>query len=338
MAAESQVTPSSVTPPPQRRLGRSGLVVSAVGLGCNNLGRPGAATESQEGTDRVVGAALDAGITLFDVADTYGATPGLAEERLGKALGARRCEVVVATKFGMDMKGVNGPDFGARGSRRYIRTAVEASLRRLGTDWIDLYQFHTPDPLTPIDETLSALDDLVREGKVRYVGHSNRGGWQIAEAELVARQLGVERFVSAQNHYNLTDRRAELEVLPASRAFGLGLLPYFPLANGLLTGKYASGVAPEGSRLTRGRQYLLEAAVSPPLQAYSAFARERGVSEVTVAIGWLLAQEPVASVIAGATSPEQVAANASAGHWAPTHDDLAELDALFPPPEPISPF
>lgn len=327
-----------MTSPSYATLGRSGLVVSRVGLGCNNLGRPGAATESQEGTDRVIGAALDAGITLFDVADTYGATPGLAEERLGKALGARRSEIVLATKFGMDMKGINGPDFDARGSRRYIRTAVEASLRRLGTDWIDLYQFHTPDPRTPIDETLSALDDLVREGKVRYLGHSNRSGWQIAQAEYVARALGVERFVSAQNHYNLTDRRAELEVLPASRELGLGVLPYFPLANGLLTGKYASGEAPAGTRLSTTRQHLLEDAVSPTLQAYSAFARARGVSEVTVAIGWLLAQDPVTSVIAGATSIEQVAANATADQWVPTADDLAELDALFPAPDRIALF
>ncbi|TWH02651.1 aryl-alcohol dehydrogenase-like predicted oxidoreductase [Nocardioides sp. J9] len=331
------MTDSSYTPT-HRHLGRSGLVVSAVGLGCNNLGRAGAATESQEGSDRVVHAALDAGITFFDVADTYGATPGLAEERLGKALGARRSEVVVATKFGMDMQGVNGPDFGARGSRRYVRTAVEASLRRLGTDWIDLYQFHTPDPATPIDETLSALDDLVREGKVRYLGHSNLSGWQVAQAEYVARELGVERFVSAQNHYNLVDRRAELEVLPAARAFGLGVLPYFPLANGLLTGKYASGQAPEGSRLSRTRQHLLETATSPELKAYSEFARERGVSEVTVAIGWLLAQEPVTSVIAGATAVEQVAANAQADRWVPTPEDLAALDDLFPAPERIALF
>ncbi|GAA3550718.1 aldo/keto reductase [Nocardioides daeguensis] len=324
--------PASVT------LGRSGLVVSRIGLGCNNLGRPGTATESQEGTDRVVGAAIDAGITFFDVADTYGATPGLSEERLGAALGSRRADVIVATKFGMDMRGANGPDFGARGSRRYVRTAVEASLRRLGTDWIDLFQFHTPDPRTPIEETMSALDDLVREGKVRYLGHSNRAGWQIAQAEYVARDLGVERFVSAQNHYNLTDRRAELEVLPAARAFGIGVLPYFPLANGLLTGKYASGAAPAGTRLSHTRQHLLEDAVSPTLRAYSEFARDRGVSEVTVAIGWLLAQAPVASVIAGATRPEQVVANAAAGSWVPTPEDLAGLDALFPSPEPIAPY
>lgn len=325
-------------PAPHRRLGSSGLVVSAVGLGCNNLGRPGTASESQEGTDRVVGAALDAGITLFDVADTYGAEPGLSEERLGAALRGRRDEVVVATKFGMDMRGVNGPDFGARGGRRYIVTAVEASLRRLGTDRIDLYQFHTPDPATPIDETLSALDDLVRAGKVRYVGHSNRAGWQIAEAEHVARELGTERFISSQSHYNLVDRRAELEVVPACRAYGLGLLPYFPLANGLLTGKYAGGTAPEGSRLTRTRQHLLETAASPQLQRFGDFARARDVSEVTVAIGWLLAQDPVASVIAGATRPEQVTANAAASSWVPTPQDLTELDDLFPPPEPVALF
>ena len=270
--------------------------------------------------------------------DTYGARPGLSEERLGAALRTERDRVVIATKFGMDMKGVNGPDGGARGSRRYIVTAVEASLRRLGTDRIDLYQFHTPDPLTPIDETLSALDTLVRDGKVRYVGHSNRSGWQIAEAEFVAREMGAERFISAQNHYNLVDRRAEHEVVPACRQFGLGLLPYFPLANGLLTGKYADGTAPDGTRLARTRQHLLETAVTPELKRYSEFAASRGLSEVTVAIGWLLAQVPVASVIAGATRPEQVVANAAAGAWVPRPEDLAELDEIFPPPEPISPF
>lgn len=323
---------------PTRRLGRSGLVVSTIGLGCNNLGRPGTASESQEGSDAVVHAALDAGITFFDVADTYGATPGLSEERLGVALQGRRDDVVVATKFGMDAGGLAGPDFGARGARRYIRAAVEGSLRRLRTDHIDLYQFHTPDPLTPIEETLRALDDLVREGKVRYIGHSNRAGWQIAEAEYVARQLGVERFVSAQNNYNLVDRRAELEVLPAARELGIGVLPYFPLANGLLTGKYADGHAPEGTRLSRTRPHLLEMATTPALRGYSDFARERGISEVTVALGWLLAQRPVASVIAGATRPEQVRANASSAAWTPSADDLAALDALFPPPEPIALF
>ncbi|MCK6056283.1 aldo/keto reductase [Micrococcus luteus] len=320
------------------RLGRSGLTVSVVGLGCNNLGRPGTATLEQAGTDAVVHAALDAGITFFDVADVYGAEPGLSEERLGRALGARREEVVIGTKFGMDMGGVAGDDGGARGSRRYIVRAVEDSLRRLGTDWIDLYQFHTPDPATPIEETLRALDDLVRAGKVRYVGHSNRAGWQIAQAEYVARELGVERFVSAQNHYNLLDRRAELEVAPAAAEFGLGVLPYFPLANGLLTGKYSQGDAPEGSRLSHVRQHMVADADLEQLAAFGRFARERGITEVQAAIGWLAAQGPVSSVIAGATRPAQVVENAAAADWLATAEDLAELDALFPGPEKVALF
>ncbi|QCU77891.1 aldo/keto reductase [Citricoccus sp. SGAir0253] len=321
-----------------RRLGRSGLVVSVVGLGCNNLGRPGTATLEQDGTDAVVHAALDAGITLFDVADTYGATPGLSEERLGAALGARRDEVVLATKFGMDAGGANGPDRGARGSRSYIVRSVEASLRRLGTDWIDLYQFHTPDEGTPIEETLSALDDLVRSGKVRYLGHSNRAGWQVAEAEFVARELGTERFVSAQNHYNLLDRRAELEVLPAARAYGLGVLPYFPLANGMLTGKYSAGTAPEGSRLSHTRTHLVRDADLAQLRAFGEFARARGLGEVELAFSWLAAQEPVSSVIAGATRPEQVRQNAAAVRWVPTAQERDELDAIFPPAPKVALF
>ena len=319
-----------------RSLGKSGPRVSIVGLGCNNLGRPGAATESQEGTDRVIGAALDAGITFFDVADTYGAQPGLSEQRLGAALKGRRDDVVVATKFGMDARGANGADFGARGSRRYVVRAVEASLRRLGTDWIDLYQFHTPDPSTPIEETLAALDDLVRSGKVRYVGHSNFAGWQIAHAEFVGRELGT-RFVSAQNHYNLLDRRAELEVAPACETYGLGLLPYFPLANGLLTGKYRDG-APEGSRLTQTRQHLLETAQGEQLGRFHDFAVERGVTELDVAISWLATRPAVASVIAGATRPEQIRANAAAASWTPSADDLAALEEIFPGPERVALF
>ncbi|MGM7667463.1 aldo/keto reductase [Microbacterium sp. A93] len=313
-----------------RRLGHSGLSVSVVGLGCNNLGRPGTATLEQEGTDAVVHAALDAGVSLFDVSDTYGATPGLSEERLGRALGDRRGEIVLATKFGMDMRGANGNDFGARGSRRYIVRAVEASLRRLGTDWIDLYQFHTPDEATPIEETLSAMDDLVRSGKVRYIGHSNRAGWQIAEAEFVARELGTERFISAQNHYNLLDRRAELEVLPAARAYGLGVLPYFPLANGMLTGKYSAGTAPEGSRLSHSRQHMVQEADLKQLRRFGEFARERGLTEVELAFCWLAAQDPVTSVIAGATRPEQVRQNAAAVRWVPTEAERAEMDEIFP--------
>ena len=320
------------------RVGHSGLTVSVIGLGCNNLGRAGTATESQAGTDAVVKAALEQGITFFDVADIYGASPGLSEERLGRALGADRDRIVLGTKFGMDMDGANGPDFGARGSRAYIVRAVEASLRRLGTDWIDLYQFHTPDPATPIEETLRALDDLVRAGKVRYVGHSNRAGWQIAQAEYVARELGVERFVSAQNHYNLLDRRAELEVVPAAAEFGLGVLPYFPLANGLLTGKYSQGDAPEGSRLSHVRQHMVADADLEQLAAFGRFARERGITEVQAAIGWLAAQGPVSSVIAGATRAAQVVENAAAADWLATAEDLAELDALFPGPEKVALF
>lgn len=313
-----------------RRVGKSGLTVSTVGLGCNNLGRANTATESQDATDGVVNAAIDAGITLFDVADNYGKEPGLSETMLGKALGRRRADVVVATKFGMDTRGANGPDFGARGSRRYIIQSVEASLRRLDTDWIDLYQFHTPDPLTPIDETLAALDTLVRSGKVRYIGHSNRSGWQIAQAEYVARELGTSRFISSQNHYNLLDRRAELEVTPAAEEFGLGVLPYFPLANGLLTGKYSPGHAPEGSRLSHTRTNMVDDADWDQLGRYSAFAKERGLTEIEVAFSWLAAQPSVASVIAGATRPEQVRQNAEAANWTPTPEDLATLDDIFP--------
>jgi aryl-alcohol dehydrogenase-like predicted oxidoreductase len=313
-----------------RRLGNSGLSVSAVGLGGNNLGRAGTATETAAGAAAVVNAAVDAGITLFDTADCYGKTPGLSEELLGAALATRRGDVVVATKFGMEMGGTNGPDHGARGSRRYIIRAVEASLSRLRTDWIDLYQFHTPDPSTPIEETLAALDALVTSGKVRYLGHSNRAGWQIADADFVARVSGSTRFISAQNHYNLLDRRAELEVIPAALAYGIGVLPYFPLASGLLTGKYGRGTAPEGSRLTRSRSHLLQEADFEQLGAFSAFAAARELSAVTIAVSWLAAQPAVASVIAGATTPEQVRENARAAGWEPSVDDLAELDTIFP--------
>jgi 1-deoxyxylulose-5-phosphate synthase len=313
-----------------RRLGNSGLTVSVVGLGGNNLGRAGTATETAAGAGAVVNVAIDAGITFFDTADSYGRTPGLSEELLGRALGTRRDGVVVATKFGMDMGGTNGPDQGARGSRRYIIRAVEASLSRLRTDWIDLYQSHTPDPLTPIEETLAALDALVKSGKVRYLGHSNRAGWQIADADFVARMGGSTRFISAQNQYSLLDRRAELEVVPAALAYGIGVLPYYPLASGLLTGKYGRGTAPEGSRLARSRSDLLQKADFEQLGRFSAFAAARELSEVTVAVSWLAAQPAVASVIAGATTPEQVRENARAARWEPSTEDLTELDTIFP--------
>jgi aryl-alcohol dehydrogenase-like predicted oxidoreductase len=237
---------------------------------------------------------------------------------------------VVATKFGMDMSGTNGPDHRARGSRRYIIRAVEASLRRLGTDWIDLYQFHTPDPATPIEETLAALDDLVTSGKVRYLGHSNRAGWQIADADFLARMSGRTRFISAQNHYNLLDRRVELEVVPAALAYGIGVIPYFPLASGLLTRKYNTGIAPVGSRLTGSRSHVLQDVDFEQLKRFMAFAAARDLSEITVAVSWLAAQPAVASVIAGATTPDQVRENARSAGWDPSSNDLAELDTIFP--------
>ena len=321
-----------------RRVGQSGLVVSAIGFGCNNLGRPQSATEEPKEAIRVVNAAVDAGITYFDTADIYGKTPGLSEQYLGQALATRREHVVIGTKFGMDMKGTNGPDFGARGSRRYIIAAVEASLQRLKTDYIDLLQYHTPDPLTPIEETLAALDHLITEGKVRYIGHSNFAGWQIAQAEYVARELGTERFISAQNHYNLMDRRAELEVLPAARALNLGVFPYFPLNNGLLTGKYNPSGGPVGARLSYVRQHMVKNADWDQLARYARFAEERDISQVDVAFGWLAAQNPVASVIAGATRVEQVQQNARALEYQFTEDDLAELDEIFPAVDKIALF
>ncbi|WP_433533649.1 aldo/keto reductase [Micromonospora sp. CA-263727] len=311
-----------------RRLGDSGLVVSVVGIGCNNFGRK----LDLDGTQAVVDAALDAGINFFDTADIYGEPHGASEAQLGAALKGRRDDVVVATKFGMSMGGGNGRDFGVRGSRRYVVRAVEASLRRLDTDYIDLYQLHEPDPGTPIDETLSALDDLVRDGKVRYLGNSNFAGWQIADAEWTAKTRGLTRFISAQNHYSLLNRDAEIEVLPACERFGLGMLPFFPLANGLLTGKYKRGEAPPtGSRLAGGGRYAqrLAAADWDTIEAIEAYAAERGVSVLHVAIAGLAAQPSVTSVIAGATTPDQVRANAEAGAWQPTAEDLKALRAVL---------
>jgi len=317
----------------QRRVGRSGLAVSAVGLGCNNLGREHTSTVTLDASKELIDAALDAGITLFDVADIYGKPAGRSEEFLGAALGKRRGDVVLATKFGMDAAGANGPDFDARGSRRYIRAAVEASLRRLNTDWIDLYQFHQPDPQTPIEETLAALDDLVVAGKVRYIGHSNFAGWQAADAAWVARSSSFTPFISAQNEYSLLNRDVERDLLPAAEHFGLGVLPFFPLANGLLTGKYSRSDAPAGSRLREQKPHLLDSAPWDRLEKLQTFADERGVSMLQVAFGWLLSHPQVSSVIAGATSTKQLLSNVQAGNaFVPTTEDLEQIDAIFPPP------
>jgi aryl-alcohol dehydrogenase-like predicted oxidoreductase len=310
-----------------RRLGTSGLVVSVVGVGCNNFGRK----LDVDGTREVVDAAIDAGITLFDTADIYGTPHGSSEECLGAALKGRRDEVVLATKFGMDMGGLNGNDFGARGSRRYIVRAVESSLRRLETDYIDLYQLHQPDPATPIDETLAALDDLVRSGKVRYLGNSNFAGWQIADADWTARAAGHTPFISAQNRYSLLQRDVEAEVVPACEQFGLGLLPFFPLDSGLLSGKYQRGERPaDGTRLSLDRyRTVLENADWNRVEALTAFGADRGHSLLEVAIAGLAARPAVTSVIAGATTAEQVRANAAAGAWQLTPADLAALDDVL---------
>lgn len=314
---------------PLRPVGRSGLRVSAVGLGCNNFGRAGTATETIAGTRAVLDAAIDAGVTFLDTADMYGREFGLSETLMGEALEGRRDQVVLATKFGHAdfAPAVTG---GSKGSRAHVRRAVEDSLRRLRTDWIDLYQLHTPDPSTPIEETLDALVDLVREGKVRYIGHSNFPGWRIAEADHAAD--GV-RFVSAQNQYSLLARAAEREVLPAAARYGLGFLPFFPLHNGLLTGKFTRDGGPEGSRIMRQRPHLWRDAPWDALERYQAFCDARGITMLEATFAWFLANPLVASVIAGATSAEQVRANAAAATaWNPSAEDLAEIDGILPLP------
>ena len=305
-----------------RNLGRSGLRVSLVGLGCNNFG----GRIDLEATRKVVDAAIEHGITLFDTADIYGEKGG-SETALGQVLGARRKDIVLASKFGMKM--FHG---GEGGSRRYIMTAVEESLQRLKTDWIDLYQFHKPDPLTPIDETLRVLQDLVTQGKVRYIGCSNMVAWQVADAQWTARDLGLTGFASAQDEYSLLKRGAEKDLIPALRHYGMGLLPYFPLANGALTGKYKRGAAmPEGARLTKlperaGQIFSEENWLK--IEGLTAFAEQRGHSLVELAFSWLAAQPVVSSVIAGATKPEQIAANVKAADWALTAGELAEIDEI----------
>jgi len=303
-----------------RQLGTSGLTVSVVGIGCNNFG----ARMADEDVPTVVDAAIDAGVNLFDTADIYGGAGG-SETLLGKALKGKRDSVVLATKFGMDMGGSNGPDWGVRGSRRYIRLAVEASLRRLQTDWIDLYQMHQPDENTPIEETLDVLTDLVHEGKVRYLGSSNFSGWQVLDADWTARSAGLESFVSDQSEYSWLSRGIEAELVPALEHTGKGLLPYFPLASGLLTGKYKRGAeAPAGSRLAAQPDRVAEADFDV-IEAIELFAADRGVSMLQVAVGGLAAMPTVGSVIAGATSVEQVRSNVEAGTWQPSDEDLVEL-------------
>ena len=311
-----------------RTLGSSGLMVSVVGLGCNNFGR----RLDGNGTRAVIDAAIDAGITLFDTADVYGGR-GASESLMGEVLGTRRDQIVLATKWGNKNADMGyGPAAGAKGGRAYIKRAVTESLRRLRTDHIDLYQLHTPDPVTPIDETIMALDELVTEGKVRYIGHSNFSGWRLADADHVARELGRSRFISAQNHWSLLERSAEADVVPAARHLGLGVLPYYPLAIGLLTGKIRRGQeAPAGTRLADRPGYITDEKLDR-VEALIDWAQRQGVSILDVAIGALAAIPGCASVIAGASSPEQVKANAAAGDWIPAAEQVAELDKIVPPP------
>ncbi len=308
-----------------RSLGNSGLRVSLVGLGCNNFGRRIDYAASRP----VVHTALDLGITFFDTADSYRSSIGGSEEFLGKALGARRKDVVLATKVGMPVAA--GTPHGA--SRRAIVACVEASLRRLNTDWIDLYQQHQPDPLTPIEETLRAFDDLVRQGKVRTIGCSNFHAWQVADARWTSRLLGLASFASCQNEYSLLSRGPDRELIPMMQANGMGLLPYYPLASGLLTGKYRRNTPmPEGARLTlHGARYgsrFINDANWPVVERLEAFADQHGRTLLELAFSWLAARPCVSSIIAGATKPEQLESNVRAVGWALSGDDLQEIDRI----------
>jgi aryl-alcohol dehydrogenase-like predicted oxidoreductase len=311
-----------------RPLGNSGLIVSVVGLGCNNFG----GRLDLDATRAVSTAAIEAGITLFDTADIYGGA-GASESMLGEVLRGRRDDVVLATKFGhqnytMDYSAAAG----AKAGRAYIRRAVEASLRRLQTDYIDLYQLHTPDPVTPLEETLAALEELVLEGKVRYIGHSNFAGWQLAHAAHLSRESSLTPFVSAQNHWSLLERGIEAELVPAALHYRVGVLPYFPLANGLLTGKVREGRPPaSGTRLASRQDYVTPEKLAK-VEALIAWGHRQGRSLLEIAIGGLAALPGCSSVIAGASTPEQVAANAAAGQWHPSGAELAEISAIVPPP------
>lgn len=307
-----------------RNLGRSGLSISAIGIGCNNFG-PRA---DQEATGRVVNAAIDHGINFFDTADTYGPR-GVSEQYLGKALGAKRDQVIVATKFSGEM-GEGMLRGGA--SRGYIMRAVEASLRRLGTDYIDLYQVHRYDDKTPIEETMIALDDLVHQGKARYIGHSNFAAWQATECHYIARVRGLIPFISAQNEYSLLDRSIEKELVPACAAFGVGVLPYFPLAGGFVTGKFRQGKPiPSGTRIANNPQMQARYATDRNwrvIEELAALAQESGHTMTQLAIGWLLSRPQVGSVIAGAMTPEQVEENVKAGETSLGSETLRRIDEI----------
>ncbi len=309
-----------------RNLGKSGLRVSMVGLGCNNFG----GRVDVDGTRKVVDKALDLGITLFDTADVYGNRGG-SEEFLGQTLGDRRKDIVLATKFGMTMD--EAEKKGA--SRRYIMQAIEASLRRLRTDWIDLYQVHQADSLTPIEETLRVLDDLIGQGKVRYIGCSNFPAWQVVRAQEAAARFNLNGFISCQDEYSLLVRDVDRHLVPAIQAYDVGLLPYFPLASGLLTGKYRQNrPMPEGARLTETKgladRYLTQTNWEK-VERLAEFCAARGHSMLELAFSWLATRPGVASVIAGATKPEQIEQNVTAINWELTPEDIATVDQITRP-------
>lgn len=314
---------------PTRRIGDGpgALEVSVVGLGCNNFGW----RLDLDGTRAVLDAAIDAGITLLDTADVYGGGGG-SEALMGEVLEGRRDEVVLATKFGMEMRGVDGVPDVPRGSREYIRWAVSGSLERLRTDRIDLFQYHVPDGTTPVAETLGALDELVEEGLVRQIGCSNFNAGQLEEAAGVSRERGLARFATLQNEYSLLERSIEAEVQPACERLGVGILPYFPLASGLLSGKYRRDEEPPDGVRLRGRDTVGTDAQFDVIEKLRRYAHERGVELIDVAIAGLAAQPAVASVIAGATKAEQIETNVAALRWSPTGDDLRELDHVAPTP------
>lgn len=324
-----------MTSMPLRSLGRSDLLVSAVGLGCNNFGRPGSATEEQSGTSRVLHAASDYGITFLDTAEMYGYSHGRSETMMGVALAGRRDRFVLASKFGnAEAKNPELLDV-PHGSRRYIRASVEGSLRRLRTDHLDLYQMHTPDPETPIDETLAALHELIDDGLVRFIGHSNFSAAQLLEAETAATAGEHPRFISTQNEYSLLVRNADSELIPAAVESGVGLLPYYPLYNGLLTGKFSREGGPADTRIMRQRPHLVDEAPWNSLERFAALVHERGIGMLEATIGWLLSRPAMGSVIAGATTVAQIAQNAAAATaWQPTADDIALIDEVFPPAPP----
>jgi aryl-alcohol dehydrogenase-like predicted oxidoreductase len=312
-----------------RQLGVSGPRVSTIGLGCNNFGRLGSLTEGQEGTTAVIDEALELGVTLLDTADIYGVPAGTSETLMGVALKGRRDRVVLATKFGHDMFETGLLPGVPKGSREYIRAAIDDSLRRLQTDHVDLYQQHVPDPSIPIEETLGALDELVTEGKVLFIGCTQFSGHRLGAADAAAAAIGSARFVSAQAEYSLLNRAAEHDVLPAARELGLGFLPFFPLANGLLTGKFTRTVRPADTRIMRQRPHVAEDAPWDSIERYASWCAENDVTMLEATFGWLLGQPGLTSVIAGVTRPEQLTQNVEAATTKLSAAQVQEISAIF---------